>query len=91
MYLNFKFPGFDECHLQAARDEVAVGAGHAEDLPPADGGGHPRPAPHRQDVRRGLPLLTHPRTRDNLIDPTEPPPVVVTVLLPRIPKKWQRP
>ena len=61
------------CHLQAARDEVPVGAGHAEDLPPADGGGHPRPAPHRQDVRRRLPLLTHPRTRDNLIDPTEPP------------------
>ena len=58
MYLNFKFPDFDECHLQAARHEVAVGAGHAEDLPPADGGGHPRPAPHRQDVRSRISLLT---------------------------------
>ena len=43
---------------QAPRDEVAVSAGHAEDIPPADGGGHPRPASHRQDVRGRISLLT---------------------------------
>ena len=69
-------------HLQAPRDEVVVSAGHAEDIPPADGGGHPRPASHRQDVWGRLSLLTstpvppvleQPRTRDNLIDLMEPP------------------